>query len=215
MRFFFFSFLLWPSAGVSLLESISFHFYFLPFLKVGPFVFLGRFRFRSFLAFFKVFAVGCVISFSWCWRRAALFSVKLFVCVLVCVFSSFRAFFGSFLALGAGRRAAPFFRRAFCVRFCLCFLFFSGFFCVPFWLWVLGAALLFFPSGFLCAFLFAFSHLFGLFWVPFWLWVLSAVLLFFPWGFLCAFLFVFSLLFGLFWVRFWLWVKKMFFSFLL
>ena len=42
-------------------------------------------------------------------RRAALFSVGLFVCVcFVCVFSSFRAFLGSFLALGAGRRAAPF-----------------------------------------------------------------------------------------------------------
>ena len=37
-----------------------------------------------------------------------LFSVGLFVCVFVCVFSSFRAFVGSFLALGAGRRAALF-----------------------------------------------------------------------------------------------------------
>ena len=62
--------------------------------------------------------------------------------------------------LGAGRRAALFFRGVFCVRFCLCFLFFSGFF--PFWLWVLDVVLLFFPFGFLCAFLFVFSLLFGL-----------------------------------------------------
>ena len=52
-------------------------------------------------------------------RRAALFAVGLFVCVFVCVFSSFRAFLVSFLALGAGRRAALFSARAFCVRFCV------------------------------------------------------------------------------------------------
>ena len=82
------------------------------------------FRFRSFLSFFRVFAVGCVISFSWCWRRAALFSVGLFVCVFVCVFSSFLSFLGSFLALGAGRRAAFFSVGLFvCVFVCVFSLF--------------------------------------------------------------------------------------------
>ena len=52
--------------------------------------------------------MGGVISFSWCGRCAALFSVGLFVCFFVCVFSSFRTFLGSFLALGAWRRAALF-----------------------------------------------------------------------------------------------------------
>ena len=75
--------------------------------------------FRAFLGSFLALGAG---------RRAALFSVGLFVCVFVRVFSSFRVFLGSFLALGAGRRAALFSVGLFCVRFCLCFLFFSGFF---------------------------------------------------------------------------------------
>ena len=75
------------------------------------------------------------------------------MCVFVCVFSSFLAFLGSFLALGAKRRAALF-SVGLCVRFCLCFLFFSCFF--GFLFWVLGALLLLFPSGFLCAFRFFF-----------------------------------------------------------
>ena len=45
------------------------------------------------MAFFRVFAVGGVIYFSWCGRRAALFSVGLFVFVFVCVFSFFSGFF--------------------------------------------------------------------------------------------------------------------------
>ena len=66
-----------------------------------------------------MFALGCVISFSccafgvpfWSWVLGAVllfFSVGLFGCVFVCVFSSFYAFFGPFLVLSAGRRAALF-----------------------------------------------------------------------------------------------------------
>ena len=75
---------------------------------MGPFLCLFFwFRFQSFSAFFRVFAVGCVISFSWCWRRAALFSVGLF-CVRFCLCFLFFSGFFAFLALGAGRRAALF-----------------------------------------------------------------------------------------------------------
>ena len=83
---------------------------------MGPFLGLFWFRFRSFLAFFRVFALGCVISFSccacrvlfWSWVRAAFFSVGL-LCVFLFVFSLlFVLFFGPFLVLGAGRRAAFF-----------------------------------------------------------------------------------------------------------
>ena len=99
---------------------------------MGPFfVSFFWFRFRSFLAFFRVFAVGCVISFSWCWAPCC-----------------------------------SFFRRAFCVRFCLCFLFFSGFFGFLFGSGCWAPRCSLFPSGFLCAFLFVFSLLFVLFWVP-------------------------------------------------
>ena len=69
---------------------------------------------------------------------------------------------GSFLALGAGRRAALFSVGLFVCVF-VCFSIIFVFFWVPFWLWVLGAVLLFFPSGFLCVFLFVFSLLFGFF----------------------------------------------------
>ena len=42
------------------------------------------------------------------------------MCVVVCVFSPFRAFLGSFLALGAGRRATPFSVGLFvCVSVCV------------------------------------------------------------------------------------------------
>ena len=68
------------------------------------------FRFRS---FFDVFwgvrlCFSCPFLALGAGRRAALFSVGLFGCVFVCVFSSFWAFFGPFLVLGAGRRAALF-----------------------------------------------------------------------------------------------------------
>ena len=96
------------------------------------------FRFRSFLTFFKVFALGCVIS---------LFFLLCFSC----------PFFGP----GCWAPCCFFFGRAFCVF--LCFLFFLCFFSVPFWPWVLGAVLLFFRSGFLGVFLFVFSLLFVLF----------------------------------------------------
>ena len=46
------------------------------------------------------------------------------MCVFVCVFSSFRAFFGSFLALGAGRRAALF---SVCLFVCVFVCVFSSF----------------------------------------------------------------------------------------
>ena len=52
------------------------------------------------------------------------------MCVFVCVFSSFRAFLGPFLALGAGRRAAFFpsgFLCAFLFVFSLLFGLFFGF----------------------------------------------------------------------------------------
>ena len=75
------------------------------------------YSFRAFLGSFLALGAG---------RRAAPFSVGLFVCVFVCVFSSFRAFLDSFS--GCWAPCCSFFRRAFCVRFCLCFLFFSGFF---------------------------------------------------------------------------------------
>ena len=88
------------------------------------------------------------------------------MCVFVCVFSSFRAFLGSFLALGAGRRAAPFSVGLFVCVFVGVFSSFRAFFGFLFGSGCWAAALLLFPSGFLCAFLFVFSLLFGLFWVP-------------------------------------------------
>ena len=67
------------------------------------------------------------------------------------------------VASGCWAPCCSFFRRAFCVRFCLCFLLFSGFFVVPALALVLGApCCCFVPSGLLCALLFVFSLLFGL-----------------------------------------------------
>ena len=89
-------------------------------------------------------------------RRAALFSVRFFGCVFVCVFSSLWFFFGPFLVLGAGRRAALFSVRFFWVCFCLCFLFSLGFFWFLFGPGMLGAALLFFSDGLVGCFFFLF-----------------------------------------------------------
>ena len=124
-----FSFLLWPSTSVSLLRKHFFSFLFFGLFLSGAF--LGSFfwfRFRSFFAFFMVFALGCVISFSCCAFRVPFwlcvlgavllfFSIGLFVCVFVCVFSSFWTFFGPFLVLGAGAPCCFFFGRAFWVCF--------------------------------------------------------------------------------------------------
>ena len=129
------------------------------------------------------------------------------MCVFVCVFSSFRDFLGSFLALGAGHRAAPFSVGLFVSRFLFVFSLLFGLFWVPLFgsgCWAPCCS--FFRRAFcvrLCLCFLFFSGFFGfLFGSGCW----AAVLLFFPSGFLCAFLFVFSLLFGLFWVPFWLWV---------
>ena len=62
-----------------------------------------------------------------------------------------RAFFGAFLALGAGRRAALCCCRAVSCAFLLVFSLLLRAFLVPFWPWVLGAVLLFLPSGFFVA----------------------------------------------------------------
>ena len=92
-----------------------------------------------FSVFFCVFVLGCVISFSCCAFRVPFWPWVLgavllflpsgfFVAVLACVFSSFACFFGAFLALGAGRRAALFAIGLFCGSFGYCFLFFCGLF---------------------------------------------------------------------------------------
>ena len=60
------------------------------------FLFVFSLLFGGFLGF--LFGSGC-------WAPCCFFSVGLFVCVFVCVFFSFWAILGSFLALGAGRRA--------------------------------------------------------------------------------------------------------------
>ena len=109
-------------------------------------------------------------------RRASLFSVGLFGCVFVCVFSSFWTFFGPFLALGGGRRAALFSVGLFGCVLVFCsffmkailsfFLMFWSFFFVVFFLFIF--ALTFHKCQFVKkAFLFIF--IFGLFYVePFW-----------------------------------------------
>ena len=76
--------------------------------------------FRAFLGSFLALGAG---------RRAALFSVGLFVCVFVCVFSFFRAFLGSFLATtGAESAVLRLFSAVWGLtsvcRFCLFFSFF-------------------------------------------------------------------------------------------
>ena len=79
--------------------------------------------FLSFL-FFALFFKRCA------GRRAALFSVGI-LCAFLFVFLFFSDFFGFLFGSGCWAPCCSFFRRAFCVRFCLCFLFFSGFFWVP------------------------------------------------------------------------------------
>ena len=124
------------------------------------------FRFLSFLAFFRVFAVGCVISFSWCWAPCCSFFRRA-SCVRFCLcFLFFSGFFGVFfLDLGAGRRAALFSVGLFvCVFVCV----FSSFraFLGSFLALGAGRRAALFSVGFLCAFLFVFSLLFWLFLVP-------------------------------------------------
>ena len=90
----------------------------LSFFLFGPFFVVFFFFFFFFLIFLFIFALTfhkcqivqkAILSFlffalfSRCaGRRAALFSVGLFVCVFVCVFSSFRAFFGFLATTGGG-----------------------------------------------------------------------------------------------------------------
>ena len=161
----------------------------------------------SFLAFFRVFAVGCVISFSWCGRRAALFSVGAF-CVRFCLcFLFFSGFFGFLFGSGYWAAALLFFPSGFWCAFLFVFSLLFGLFWVPFWLWVLGAVLLFFPSGFLCAFLFVFSLPFrGVFGFLFGSGCWGPCCSFFRRAFCVRSCLCFPLLFVLFWVPSWLWV---------
>ena len=135
-------------------------------------------------------------------------------------------FFGYILALGAGRRAALFSRRAFLgASFAWVSFVFRGFL-VTFWPWVLGVVLLFFFSAgffgyflvlgagrraalfsrraFFGAFLDAWvSFVFLCFLVTFWPWVLGVMLLFFLGGlFWVLFLLGVLLFFGVFWLLF-------------
>ena len=81
--------------------------------------------FCSFLkwAFFGVFFLALGAG-----RRAAPFSVGLFVCVFVFSLLFGLFWFGFLLGSGCWAPRCSFFRWAFCVRFCVCFLFFWGFF---------------------------------------------------------------------------------------
>ena len=60
---------------------------------------------KTFLSFlFLAFFIFCPFFLRCAGRRAAPFSVGLFVCVFVCVFYSFRAFLGSWRPRGGGGR---------------------------------------------------------------------------------------------------------------
>ena len=133
-------------------ESISFHFYFWLFFKWCLFgFFLGEVRFLSFLAFLTVFAVGCVISFSWCWAPCCSFFRRAF-CVRFCLcFLFFSNFFGFLFGSGCWVLCCFFFRRAFCVRFF--FFYESGFFHFL----IFGPFFVFFFFFFFCFFFIYFS----------------------------------------------------------
>ena len=114
------------------------------------------------MAFFRVFALGCVISFSCCAFRVPFwslvqgavllfFSVGLFG-VFLFVFSLLFGLFVSLFGLGCWAPCCSSFGRTFWTCFCLCFLFFLSFFRSLFGPWVLGVVLLFFRSGFLGVF---------------------------------------------------------------
>ena len=140
--------------------------------------------------------------------RAAVFSVRLFGCVFVCVFSSFWAFFGPFLVLGAGRPCCFFFGRAFCVCVFVCV--FSSFWAFFGPYLVLGAgrrAAFFFGRACWVCFCLCFLFFLCFFWSlfgPAW------VLLFFRSGFLgVSFLFMKAIL------SFFDFLAIFFFSFLL
>ena len=123
---------------------------------------------RAFCVFLFVFShpSGLYLVPFWLWVLGAvllLFPSGFFVCVSVCVFFSFRAFLGSFLALGAWRRAALFSVGPFVCVF-VCVFSFSCFF--GFLFLALGAgrrAALFSVGLFVCVFVCVFSSFSGLF----------------------------------------------------